>query len=186
MKKVNILLAVILASAFTMASCGTENGDGPIISFTPESVTMSLDGTSTLDESNNLMISGTYKSTPVADGALHIARTDTTTITAMKGSAGVFIIFKGKTTGTFTVTAQEASALYSTEVGPSTGAPTYIADAGDVGGSSTGTGTVTVTEYGAVGGQIKGTYTFSTVLMSDPTSTHTIAGTFDVTRESDS
>ena len=142
--------------AFLSAGCGDDGGGG-----STESVSFTVDGTAK-----------TY-STNAAGGIIG----GSVTAIAAEASTGpslIGLIVDGTTAGTYTVAADTLMVLYTNDAGTD-----FAALFGVV-----GSGEVTITSFGAVGGRIEGTF-FAVVDDGASATLDIISGTFDVVREPD-
>lgn len=170
----------IIIAAVALIACGESSSD--------DSGGTNTGGTSTPSYSVSVTTGGqtaTYTDAAVF-GAYYNAQNPpipaaSTGIVAVTGggSSGIIFSFEGQSTGTYDV-ASNAALSYTDAAGQ-----TYAANALL---NSVASGTITVTEYGAVGGKIGGSFNVvaSIYAAGSPTAnTATLTGTFEVQRKAD-
>ena len=146
-----------LAAAVVLAGCDGGGGGGA----DTESISFTVDGTPK-----------TY-ATNAAGGTLG----GTITGIAAEASTGpslIGFVVDGMLTGTYTVAANTLVVTYTNDAGTEFAAVNGVA----------GSGSVTITSFGAVGGRIEGTF-FAVVDDGASTTLDIISGTFSVVREPD-
>ena len=153
--------AVLLAGlVLVLGGCGDDDGGGYIPPPPQGSISFTVDGTPK-----------TYSTSAVGqtDGTFTIIGAE-----ASSGPSLIAFIIDGVIAGTYTVTADTLMVAYVDDVGTS-----FAAINGLV-----GSGSVTITSFGAVGGRIEGTF-FAVVDDGASTTLDIISGTFSVVREPD-
>ena len=164
---------VLAVFAVVLGACASDDS----ATLSSESVVISVNSGADTTFSDNQEVTAAYFAEEALPG---VVPADSTAIQGGGlGDVGVLLVFPGGATGTFTIGDGTTYLSYVAGVGSA-----YIAS------SAFGTSaTITVTEYGAVGGLIVGTFEASSVVEfvddSPANSEATLSGSFNVTRDAD-
>lgn len=173
-KKLTILLVIVMALSMiaALAGCGSSDDSSTI----PNGANIYVDAGAE-DRYSALETGGFFLANAVASPPIDA----NTTVVLMLHSPdnGAMLTFAGNTTGTYTVTAGTATIAYT-----DASANTYAAGIT----LPITSGSIEVTEYAEVGGDIVGTYSFIASIYVDgsPTeNTTSLTGSFSVERQAD-
>ncbi|RJP71476.1 MAG: hypothetical protein C4539_04970 [Ignavibacteriales bacterium] len=168
------ILSLVFVFAVLIAGCKKDdsNPTGTDTTGGTYSITLNGDGFSNKQVTINSAAGG-YSTT-----------NDVTGITlSCSDNIMVTLVSPGKQTGTFNFSVDETSSDIITGLllvinAGTTSTKTY--------GVKSGSGTITISSYGSVGGQIKGSFTGKIYDVTSPTTEVTISGSFSATRVPDS
>ncbi len=150
-----------LVGVLVLGGCGDDDGGGVVPGAGTGSISFTVGGTPKTYSTNAAGgIAGGTVTGIVAD--------------ASTGPSQIGFLINGTTAGTYTVAADTLVVLYTDDVDTAFTAINGLA----------GSGSVTITSYGAVGGLIEGTF-FAVVDDGASTTLDIISGTFSVVREPD-